>query len=182
MVSIKECVMKAEQLSFGPKDIVFREGEESKGIYIIQEGRVEIFKKREDVEVIVSEMTAGEVIGIVSLFSKDPLTSSARASTNVVLGFYNTRKLDEELKTMPVWVQAVIKDAVARLRGVIEKLIEMKVQEKTQHSKDSVYQNGAQFANLMSVLSRAGTVTTEEGIPVFPLKGVIAHAEGILAP
>lgn len=172
--------MKGELKVFQPGEVIFREGEPGGSLFFLKEGKVEVFRERDGIEVVFSTMGQGEVLGTVSIFDKSPRSASARASTRVSALFVTCEALDSNLKLIPVWVTAVLKDMVVRLRAIDEKLLDAKVQEKHILERvGTIYQHAAQLASLLAGLVRIGTVE-EYGEVLFPLKGFIARAESVI--
>lgn len=76
---------------FKKNEIIFREGEPGIGLYIIIEGKVEIFKEKEGKKTILATLESGDFFGEISLLLPDkPRSASAIAlEPAVLLGFFN---------------------------------------------------------------------------------------------
>ena len=82
--------IKVKNYSTG--DIVFREGEKSDDFYIILSGKAEIIKKNsQDKEVILTELTPGEVFGELGIILGLPRQATVRAKTNLELEIIDPR-------------------------------------------------------------------------------------------
>jgi len=161
-------------------EYLFREGDPCNGVYILRQGRVEIIREREGVAVSLAVMTAGDVIGTSTIFSRAARTASARAVLGSEIIHVSLATLDVHFKNLPVWVEAVIKDSVSRLRVANDKLVESKLNErKLQHKLGTQFHVAAQFSFFLAYAVRVGLVR-DEGIDLFPLKGFIEHSESIL--
>lgn len=76
----------SEQLrEFGPQEVIFREGDDSREMFIVVAGEVEIFKTSGRGEVKLARMIRGDFIGEMSLLESLPRSASARALTAVKL-------------------------------------------------------------------------------------------------
>ncbi|GIX40750.1 MAG: cAMP-binding protein [Leptospiraceae bacterium] len=79
-------------LRFFKKDEhIFREGEPGIGMYIILEGKVEIYKEKENKKTILSTLEKGDFFGELGLLLTDrPRSASAIAlEPTTLLGFFN---------------------------------------------------------------------------------------------
>jgi CRP-like cAMP-binding protein len=70
---------------------IFREGEPGIGMYIIIEGKVEIFKEKENIKTILSTLEKGDFFGEIALLLPDkPRSATAKAlEPTTLLGFFN---------------------------------------------------------------------------------------------
>ena len=48
--------------------LLFKEGDEGGGLYIIRRGRVQVFRERNDLEVQLAELGPGDVLGTMTSF------------------------------------------------------------------------------------------------------------------
>jgi CRP/FNR family transcriptional regulator, cyclic AMP receptor protein len=175
------CLVKPETLTFAPKQIIFNEGDETNGIFHVQEGQIEIFRIRENTEVILGTLKPGDVLGTITLFSKEPRTATARAVTQTVAIFYQSEGLGEAFKTLPGWSQALIKDAIGRLKHVNDLLISTKLNEKNLLKNiGTSHHHCAQLAYLLASFVRKASIMNESKIQIFPTKDFIVQAECIL--
>jgi CRP-like cAMP-binding protein len=172
--------MKGETEIYGPGQMIFREGDPSGGIFFVKEGKVEIFRERDGLQVLLGFSNPGDIIGTVTVFSRDPRSASARAVTQVSLLHVGVDSLDSGLKEVPVWAQAVLKDAIARLKFVDEKLVEAKLLEKKLISRvGTPFHHASQMSAFLASLVKLGTIS-EDGIEVFPLKGFVNRCELVI--
>ncbi len=76
---------------FKKDELIFREGEPGIGMYIIIEGKVEIFKEKENVKTILSTLEKGDFFGEIALLLPDkPRSASAKAlEPTTLIGFFN---------------------------------------------------------------------------------------------
>ena len=172
--------MKGETEVYGAGQMIFREGDPSGGIYFVKEGKVDIFRERDGLQVALGVSGPGDILGTITVFSKDPRLASARASTQVTLLHIGVDSLDSGFKDVPVWAQAVLKDAIARLKYVDEKLVDAKLQEKKLLARvGTPFQHASQMASFLASLVRIGAIT-DEGVELFPLKGFVPRCEIVL--
>lgn len=77
-------------LSFEPGEMVFHEGDDKREMYVVLEGRIEVFKlnqreKGPSQEVLLATLGRGDFLGEMSLLESQPRSASARAQTPVKL-------------------------------------------------------------------------------------------------
>lgn len=163
-----------------PGEMLFREGDASNGVYIMRQGELQILREKDGASVVLATMHAGDVIGTTTIFSRDTRTASARALTAAQVVHVSIDTVDVSFKNLPVWVQAVLKDSVARLKSSNDQLVEAKLNErKMQLRIGTKYHVASQFSAFLGYAIRAGLIK-DEGIELFPLKGVIERCESIL--
>lgn len=173
--------MKAETIETKQGDMLFHENDRSTGLYLIQEGSIDIFRAREGTELSLATLKAGDVIGTMTLVSGSPRTASARCKEPCKLVFYRNENLKENFKSIPVWAQAVIKDTISRVQDVNEKLMDVVIKEKTlQKHLGTVYHHSSQVAYLLSVVTRQGVVQDETKTPLYPMKHFLDQATFIV--
>lgn len=82
--------------SFKADETIFYEGEPGVGMYVIQDGKVGIFKKISDQErELLAELTSGDFFGEVALLDESPRSATAIAIENTrVLGLFRPDLLE----------------------------------------------------------------------------------------
>lgn len=172
--------MKAETAVFLANQVIFREGDPPDGLYFVKEGKIEIYRERDGTEVSLGFSGPGDVLGTMTLFNREPRTACARAVAQTTLVHIRPEALESVMREIPTWVGAVVKDAIGRLKIVDEKLVESKLQEKRLLQRvGTPFHHGSQLASFLGSLVRYGTIK-EDDIELFPLKGFMARAEGVL--
>ena len=172
--------MSRESRVYLPGDLLFSEGDPSGGLYFIQNGKVEIFKVRDNNEVLLGTLGSGEVLGTLTVFNGDARTASARALTQVEAQYMSSASLSQGMTKIPVWAVAIIKDTIARLKHVDELLIQTTLSERRLRTEaGSVLHHASQLAHLCSLLFQIDPkqVSSYEH---WGIKGVAANAEGPL--
>ncbi len=73
--------MKESELGrlYNDGEIICREGDEGSNMYVIQSGKVEVFKKVPDGELSLKILNAGEIFGEMALFDRLPRSATVRA-------------------------------------------------------------------------------------------------------
>lgn len=173
--------MKPDIIPIRAGEILFHEGDPSTGLYFVQSGTIEVFRSRDNIEILLDTLRPGDVLGTFTILSKDPRLASARAKEDCVLNFYSNDFFKQEFKSIPIWTQSVIKDAIARVKVLNEKLVESKIVEKNlQRNIGTVYHHCAQLAYLLASFMRTSKVVDDNNVPIFPVKNFLIQAEFIL--
>lgn len=81
--------------------VLFFEGMPSSILHVILKGRIQIFKKTFDSEVVLNELGAGEYLGEVSLADSQPRSASARTMDDASLVVITKESFDKLVATNP---------------------------------------------------------------------------------
>lgn len=172
--------MKGELRVLFPGNVLFKEGDQSDGLFFIREGKIVIYRIRDGLEIELAELGPGDVIGTATVVSNDPRTACARAVTQSQVMFVSSGSLESSMKTIPVWTMALLKDAIARLKDADSRLCSATLRERElKQQVGTPVHHGAQFAAYLSALMRLGTIE-DDGIKMFPLRDVLVRCESIL--
>ncbi len=163
-----------------PKTIIVQEGDETKGIYFIQEGKVELYKTIEGSEFILEEVSRGQVIGLVAWNNNERHIITARARIQTVVIFYPLEVISPLFNDLNPILTLFIRAVTERFKNLNLQLVESKIKEKKLLiSTGSPHQHAAQLAHLLSAFIRQGTIVHEEN-NIFPLKSFLINGEIIL--
>jgi CRP/FNR family cyclic AMP-dependent transcriptional regulator len=172
--------MKGELQVLLPGKVLFKEGDVSDGLYFVKEGKISVYRERNGTLVELTTVGPGDVLGTVTVLTKEPRSASARATTQASVLFVSTMSLDDSLKTIPIWMVALLKDLTIRLKETDGRLCDATLSEKKLREKvGTVMLHGAQLASFLAALVNVGTIE-DEGLKLFPLNGLVARAEGVL--
>ncbi len=103
---------------FKAGQVIFREREIGGSLHFIKSGEVEIYQSKQGSEVVLATLKSGEVIGTMSLLTKERRLASARAKTDVTTLYIDTVNVDQLIESVPFWVKTVIKDFVFRIQNI----------------------------------------------------------------
>jgi CRP-like cAMP-binding protein len=106
----KEFVNRSSRrLEFKEKQVLFREGSHSKGVYIVKKGKVKIFKSNPDgKESIVYIYKKGDYFGYRPLLANEPHPASAVAIDNVVVTFVPVSIFNELIERSPAFTKKLL--------------------------------------------------------------------------
>jgi CRP-like cAMP-binding protein len=99
-------------MDYGEGDIVFREGDAPRYMYVVLSGSVDIVARDRVLETI----GAGNALGIVALLDDQPRTTTARASELASLAIIDRKKFRYMIEEMPNFCWYVMGELAHRLR------------------------------------------------------------------
>jgi CRP-like cAMP-binding protein len=102
--------------SFKAGETLFAEGSTGRELFIIQEGRVGIYKDSPDGRIELAKVEAGGIIGEMSLLDTLPRSATVTALDNVKAMVVGYAQFQSVIETVPLWLQSIIKIVVSRLR------------------------------------------------------------------
>lgn len=77
--------VKEDSVAFSDGDFIFREGEQSNEMYVVQEGRVRITRHTKKDEIVLANLEKGDFLGEMSLLESLPRSANAIAVGKVRL-------------------------------------------------------------------------------------------------
>ena len=121
-LSEAECAALVERSvcrSVGRRDLLFREGEPCRGLYLVVEGVVRTYRANpEGQEQVLGVHGAGASLGEVSLFDGGPYLASARVMENGRLLFLPLDLVQGLYQTHPEVARAVVRELGQRVRSL----------------------------------------------------------------
>src|SRR3954470_4638509 len=91
---------------FRPGQYLFREGDPSNCIYIVQKGTIAIQKRKAGGQVEIARVYAHEVLGEMSFFDRLPRSASAIALTEVDVTEITFESLETVYQNIPDYLKA----------------------------------------------------------------------------
>ncbi|MCI4666545.1 MAG: DUF294 nucleotidyltransferase-like domain-containing protein [Bacteroidia bacterium] len=87
---------------FAENEFIFQEGEENEGVvFVLQKGRVEIFKEYEEDTRLIDVCDVGDTFGVRSVLSGSPYVSSAKVSEEALLYLIPAEEFKATLSKFP---------------------------------------------------------------------------------
>ncbi|MFH1803828.1 MAG: cyclic nucleotide-binding domain-containing protein [Pseudomonadota bacterium] len=118
---------------FAADQIIFREGKPGSAAYVVQEGRVEIYKTLKDnAEVVLGVIEAGGLFGELALIDDEPRMASARAKDRTVVIAISRRQFEHKMQSSDRFIQAILRILLSNYRSVVRRAA--KVEDKLQKS------------------------------------------------
>jgi CRP-like cAMP-binding protein len=114
-----------DRLVFYPGDLVFAEGDEGNFAYLVQSGKIEIFKHRKDgSEHSLAILAAGRLFGEMALIDSAPRMASARAIEQTTLVIVSNEVLQNSLYKAHPLIKELIRNMANNLRSITRQHIE----------------------------------------------------------
>ena len=101
-------------MTFQPGSIIFKEGDVSPNIYVLQSGLVEIVTH----DKVADVCRPGDVLGFMSLIDGGPNTATARVSETAELSVIDERKFHFMIDEVPNFAFYIMKALAHRVRGM----------------------------------------------------------------
>lgn len=98
-------------------DILFKEGENSRAMYLIKSGVIRIFKKKGESSIEIGTIHSGQILGELAFLDGQPRSASGEALTNCELVEISSSTFTLTLGKMPDWLKLLLKTIVGRLRS-----------------------------------------------------------------
>ncbi|MCM2324704.1 MAG: cyclic nucleotide-binding domain-containing protein, partial [Oligoflexia bacterium] len=112
-ISAKPAAIKK---TFAPNQFLFREGDPSNCMYVIQKGTVSIRKHKATAYVEIARLYSNEVLGELSFFDRLPRSAAAVALTEVEVLELPFESLDKIYAGIPDYLKTIISAVADRLR------------------------------------------------------------------
>ncbi|UCD65439.1 MAG: cyclic nucleotide-binding domain-containing protein [Deltaproteobacteria bacterium] len=104
--------------------VVIHEGEDNRDLYILSEGVLEVSVKGKDKKIVVSEITAPEILGEISFLNGSPRTATVSAKTDVEMFILSYDKVQQEMSEIPSWFRMVLLAFTNRMKSCDAKIKE----------------------------------------------------------
>lgn len=171
---------KTASIVLPPKTTVVQEGDESKGIYVIQDGKVELIKTVEGIEFQMGEISRGDIIGVGSVLSKGRHVITARTIIQTTALFYSNESIAPYFNDANPIISTFIKAVSDRLNHLSNLIVEARLKEKKlEMNTGNSHQHAGQLAYMLAAFVRMGTIEHDEN-QIYPLKSFLINAEHIL--
>ena len=93
--------LTVSKADFDPNEVLFSEGDPPTGIFLIEDGTVEVFRRSGGRVVTIARLGRGEVVGELALIEGIPHTRSVRAVTHVTALKVDPKQLERNLAASP---------------------------------------------------------------------------------
>ncbi|MBK9037597.1 MAG: cyclic nucleotide-binding domain-containing protein [Bdellovibrionales bacterium] len=137
---------------FGKGETLFREGDPSDALYVIKSGRIAVKKAKGNNDIVLAELTAGEMLGEMAFFDSKPRSASAVAlqdSDVIILPF---TALYAQFKTFPEWLKAMVKTVNSNLRNANQRIKNL----ESSNSQNTEMFDDHSISRLCAIISLVG--------------------------
>ena len=167
-------------LEFEPGQNIVTKGEAGGDLFLIKEGNVEVYTQQDGHDVVLAQMNAGEIIGIMTCLTNAPRMASARAMTKVLTSKIEYKQVMKLVKDLPKWLQIILKEFTLRLGNMDlaygEAVAKIRKLETTQVSRLYTAQ---QLAGAISVLAPDIAIKVDDQ-KVVVTQDLLNKIEGVL--
>jgi hypothetical protein len=167
--------MRTKTIHIKKNQIIFEEGDDSQGIYLIKFGHVVVTKKLGEERFVIGDLKGGDILGSIGVFTSQPRYATAQAVEDTVVEYTEGALMT---KTLPTWALAILKDLIIRLKSINMDFIDLRIRER-QLRKEFEAGNVAcasQMCVLLAALMKNG-LQDDGGQKIFILQGFLAQAE-----
>ncbi len=107
----------ARELTFGPGQVIFQEGEEGDGLYVVKDGMVQISANvSKNERRVLSRVGPGDIFGEMAIIDKAPRSATAIAEVNTTVYFIPSTEFLRMLEQVPKVALSLLRDVSRRLR------------------------------------------------------------------
>lgn len=97
-------------------ELLFSEGDFANCMFIVRSGEFDVVISNGQIETAVARYGPGHLIGEMSLFDRRPRSATIRAVSDASAVILPYDKLEEQLRSMPEWVQVTLKTLSEKIR------------------------------------------------------------------
>ena len=98
-----------QRQKYGPGDQIFKEGDEGRLAYVVEDGEVELFKTVDDHEQILGTVGKDGIFGEMALIDNKPRMAAARASTSCTIICVTRQMFDEKVNQADPFIRGLLK-------------------------------------------------------------------------
>ncbi|OKY76830.1 MAG: hypothetical protein BM485_01825 [Desulfobulbaceae bacterium DB1] len=113
---------------YQPGEIIIREGEQNRDLYVLSEGTIEVSFTDDQQKVVVTHITPPEILGEISFLSGSPRTATITAKTRVEMYILNYDRVKDEMDEIPPWLRLILNTLTKRMQSCGQKIKEMETQ------------------------------------------------------
>ncbi len=115
---------------FKAGEVLFEEGSTGRELFIIQQGRVGVYKDTADGKIELAIIENGGLIGEMALLDELPRSATVKALDDVRVLVINQLVFQSVFKSTPAWLQSIIKIVVSRLRDANKRVDQSALRDK----------------------------------------------------
>ena len=119
----------ARRMQFGAGDVIFRQGDPGDGLYVIEDGSVEISALVNDQhQRVLSRLEAGAFFGEMAVLDQEPRSASATAAAPAVLIFIPAEELWRVIEQSPQLLLSLVREFSRRMRQTDRRFVDEVIQ------------------------------------------------------
>lgn len=97
-----------ERRAVGKDQLIIREGEFGQQAYLIQSGEVKVYLTKDDHELEVARLGAGQIVGEMAFIFDGPRTANVKAVTDVNLIVISRQQFEDKLQDSDPTIRAIV--------------------------------------------------------------------------
>ncbi len=105
----------AKVLGLGPGDVIVKEGDTDKTIYLVQSGKLNVFVSENGRPKKVGEINEGELLGVMAFVTNSPRSATVIAASECELVKVSGESFNKTMDKLPPWLQGFIKTLMKRI-------------------------------------------------------------------
>lgn len=109
---------------FAPGEVLFSEGDQSREMFIIQDGEIAVSRVAEGQEIILGRLSKGDFVGEMALLESEPRSATARASRETRCLVIQPGGFLLKIRRDPTFAFEMLQRLSRRIRGINERLLE----------------------------------------------------------
>ncbi|MFH1217384.1 MAG: cyclic nucleotide-binding domain-containing protein [Pseudomonadota bacterium] len=122
------CDFFKESRIYQPGELIIREGEQNRDLYVLSEGKIEVSFKDNQEKVIVTEINPPEILGEISFLSGSPRSATITAKTRVEMYILSYDRVKNEMDEIPPWLKLILRTLTKRMQFCGQKIKELETQ------------------------------------------------------
>lgn len=150
--------------------VVYSPKSENRSIVILEEGEL-IARETTPPYSVVFTMRPGDLVGVAALLEREPFKYELSASKDSRITIVDEDCMESELKRLPLWLLALIRNLSAKTHQLKRATVETRVQntlkslaEYLSHKPKDTEFNLAELIREFSFLTKISTATTQEDL------------------
>ncbi len=150
MLNLEDKKKFAQELSrvFENGEVIFTEGDDSREMYVVVSGSVEVNKKTKSGEVHLAHLSKGDFVGEMSLLESLPRSATARAVGKTKLLVIHPGGFLLKIRRDPTFAFEMLQSLSRRIRMTNESLVKELSQEKLSTEALRKIVSGSEFSNV----------------------------------
>lgn len=166
-------------ISVGAGDIVFRQGDKSRIMYVIQEGKVRVYREAEGVERTLATIGAGEFFGEMAMLNNRPRSATVSAITDLKLMAFDRPAFEKLVVDNFGVALRIIRTLAQRLQEadtVIENLLYFDTESKVINTiVHAAYDEGIETEEGFMLLTSPEELSDKSGVVVNTLRNILSE-------
>jgi CRP/FNR family cyclic AMP-dependent transcriptional regulator len=107
-------------------EVVCRQGERGDCMYVIQAGRAEVLREEDGAEIVVGELTTGDVFGEMAIFEREPRSATVRVKGEARVLTLDKRSFLRRVHEDPSLAFRILQRMSSRIRTLNQEVSRLK--------------------------------------------------------